>query len=264
VTGLRKRGQSLTRLPVSFDATIQPPVPDFKGKGRSLTHNMADLESGPGQSSPRMSVVSGIGPALTFSSSQSSIRGSAVDPLSDPALEWGPAHPCFPHLNPHVPTSSPEYKSTRIIRIRRDWMIEGDLAPTFSGIYPEVLADAGLGEGEFRRMVETLNNDLIPASSPWAWRNVLDATFGLLTGWIWDDLGFTATKMKLRSVEGRLEQWNEKAKKEGVAARWVPLRRSAYLTVCSPHFPLQSPFRMYPARTGSHTYSQHLRLTLGQ
>ncbi|ELR10074.1 hypothetical protein GMDG_04475 [Pseudogymnoascus destructans 20631-21] len=57
---------------------------------------------------------------------------------------------CFPHLNPYVPTDSVAYANTRIIRIPRDWMIAGDLAPTFSATYPELLGEAGLGEAEFR------------------------------------------------------------------------------------------------------------------
>src|SRR5699024_3342043 len=52
-------------------------------------------------------------------------------------LAWGPAHPCFPHMNVHVPVDSLDYANTRIIRIRRSYMVEGDVAPTFSNLYPE-------------------------------------------------------------------------------------------------------------------------------
>jgi hypothetical protein len=222
-----------------------------KGKGRAIEIDFAmaspDLEQGtlrqsrdidrelqPTSRPPTsLSQHSGIGPPL--SSEASSIHGSAHDVvLPGEDAEWGPSHPCYPHLNPHVPISSPLYQSTRIIRIRRDWMLQGDLAPTFSGLYPEVLADAGLGEGEFRRVVEDVNSQLIPAFSPFNWRNILDAVLGLLTGWIWDDLGFTYTKTRLRKVEESLEKWNEKIEKDagsGAGARFVPLRRSAYMTV---------------------------------
>jgi hypothetical protein len=126
-------------------------------------------------------------------------------------------------------------------------MLEGDLAPTFSGLYPEILADAGLGEGEFRRVVEDVNSQLIPTFNPYNWRNILDAVLGLVTGWIWDDLGFTYAKSKLKKVEESLMRWNEEIEKQaagGMGAKFVPLRRSGYLTVCL-FFPLVIYFISY-------------------
>ncbi|EEH23277.2 hypothetical protein PABG_05488 [Paracoccidioides brasiliensis Pb03] len=52
--------------------------------------------------------------------------GGAEGDVAD-ELAWGPSHPCFPHMNPHVPITSPEYQNTRIIRIRRDWMGLGEI-----------------------------------------------------------------------------------------------------------------------------------------
>lgn len=233
-----------------------------KGKAREVDLNMAtpDLEPGvPDQlrnynptdravlpenrSRTSLSQQSGIGPPL--SSSASSIHGSAHDVvLPGEDAEWGPFHPCYPHLNPHVPISSPLYQTTRIIRIRRDWMLEGDLAPTFSGLYPEILADAGLGEGEFRRVVEDVNSQLTPTFNPYNWRNILDAVLGLITGWIWDDLGFTYAKMQLKKVEQSLERWNKEIEKQG-SAKFVPLRRSGYLTVGS--FTVLSVIHCFPS-----------------
>lgn len=142
-------------------------------------------------------------------------------------------------------------------------MIAGDLAPTFSGLYPEILADAGLQEGEFRRVVETVNTGLIEVFQPWGWRNVIDAILGLLTGWLWDDLGFTYAKRGLKKIEARLEEWNAEQEKsgraqsradmqsragmgsragiqsragmseveEGVQAKFIGLRKSGYLSL---------------------------------
>ncbi len=230
-TGFRKRGQSVDNTPgLSYN----------KGKGK-----MTDLERGPdpqyepgGTSSlphneSNTSLPEGIGPAM--SSSNTSIIGS--EGPANPAEEWGPQHPCFPHLNPHVPLSSPLYQTTRIIRIRRDWMIEGDLAPTFSNLYPEILDPAGVSEQEFRSLVERVNNELIPAFNPWGLRNMFDAMMGLLTGWVWDDLGFTAVKSRLSKVERLLEDWNREMEgktkdgAEGSAPRIVPLRRTGYMNV---------------------------------
>jgi hypothetical protein len=234
-TGFRKRGQSV-------DNTT------------GLSYNpsaMADLERGPNSSfeargnsniptnASHTSLADGIGAAL--SSENSSIIGSDGPP-GNPAEEWGPQHPCFPHMNPHVPLSSPLYQTTRIIRIRRDWMIEGDLAPTFSNLYPEILDPAGVSEQEFRSLVEKINSELVPAFSPWGFRNVLDAVLGLLTGWVWDDLGFTAVKSRLGKVERYLEDWNREMEGRskdgpGSAPKVVPLRRTGYMNVgfSAPH-----------------------------
>jgi len=115
-------------------------------------------------------------------------------------------------------------------------MIEGDLAPTFSNLYPEILDPAGVSEADFRTLVEKVNSELIPAFNPWGVRNVIDALLGLVTGWIWDDLGFTAVKSRLIRVEKYLEDWNremESRSKEGPgsAPKIVPLRRTGYMNV---------------------------------
>ena len=242
VTGLRKRGQSIGAPGLSFD----------KGSGKRPM--ATDLERGPDAQVPQhvggiselpdnvsnTSLRTGIGPVM--SSNNTSIIGSDGPP-GDPTEEWGPQHPCFPHMNPHVPLSSNLYQTTRVIRIRRDWMLEGDLAPTFSNLYPEILDPAGVSEQDFRTLVERVNSELVPAFNPWGLRNILDAVLGLVTGWIWDDLGFTAVKGRLRNVEKYLDDWNREMEgrgKEGstpgTVPRIVPLRRTGYMNVRPTHF----------------------------
>ncbi|KAK4193638.1 hypothetical protein QBC35DRAFT_445978 [Podospora australis] len=254
---LRSRGQSISsRLKVPFGLSLEPATKtrDVKGKGKekAVPPVMAppppeddrdrfspDLERGV-EMNPRHSTasrISGIGSVI--SSDDSSILGDPDQP-ADNGEEWGPQHPCYPHLNPHVPVDSPEYTSTRIIRIRRDWLLEGDLAPTFSNLYPDILDPAGLSEQEFRRVIDKLNSELVPAFSPSNWRNVLDGVLGLATGWLWDDFGFTAVKSRLRNLEKWIEQWNaEVAKAMGagepgsnvIPPKIVPLRRTGYMTL---------------------------------
>jgi Golgin subfamily A member 7/ERF4 family len=145
---------------------------------------------------------------------------------------WGPSHPCFPHQNTHVPIDSPEATTTRIIRIRRDWMIAGDLAPTFSNLYPEIL-DPYLPEEEFRLLIRRLNDELTRAFDPWSLWNWVDAVMGVLTLWVWDDLGATVVKRRLRALEDWIKVWNEKeGKVEGVKV--VELRRTGYMSVWTP------------------------------
>lgn len=114
--------------------------------------------------------------------------------------------------------------------------MEGDLAPTFSNLYPEILDPAGLSEHEFRTVIERVNKELVPAFNPFGARNIFDAVMGLVTGWIWDDFGFTAVKSRLARVEQFLEQWNTEMEQKnkdgpGFAPRIVPLRRTGYMNV---------------------------------
>lgn len=142
-------------------------------------------------------------------------------------LAWGPSHPCFPHLNSHVPLSSPDYQSTRIIRIKRDWMVVGDLAPTFSNIYPEIL-DPLMGEQEFRYIVRHINSTLVQAFDPYSTWNWLDGLLGFVTGWFWEDFRPGGVKGRLRELEAWMETWNrEQGSREGI--RLVPLRRTGYM-----------------------------------
>lgn len=219
-----------------------------KGKGKAVmtasdeneqqqpTSFERDLERGPEDHERRDSTGSigdGIGSAI--SSSNSSILGDPDEQADDD--EWGPQHPCFPHLNPHVPVDSPEYVNTRIIRIKRDWLLEGDLAPTFSNMYPEILDPAGLSEVEFRRVIDKLNSELVPIFNPYTPRNIVDGFLGLVTGWLWEDFGFTGAKARLARLERWLERWNKEMEKTAggddniVPPKIVPLRQTAYMTV---------------------------------
>ncbi|KAI1500392.1 Golgin subfamily A member 7/ERF4 family-domain-containing protein [Biscogniauxia marginata] len=250
----RKRGQSVVKRAralsfglVNLDNSSGSPKRTDKGKGKAVmspsTHEdpsrgfSKDLERGDvlaGRHNGSNLSLPGGGPSL-ISSSNSSIMGDPDQP--DMGEEWGPQHPCFPHLNCHVPVSSPEYTTTRIIRVRRDWLIEGDTAPTFSNLYPEILDPAGVSEQEFRRIIEKLNGELVPIFNPYYWRNILDGVLGLLTGWIWDDLGLTNAKRRLRSLENWIEQWNAEMEKtvgaedSSLAPKIISLRRTGYMNL---------------------------------
>ncbi len=165
-------------------------------------------------------------------------------PVQSNEIAWGPAHPCYPHPNPHVPLSSPLHNTTRIIRIKRDWMIVGDLAPTFSNIYPEIL-EPWVSEADFRSLIQHVNEGLIAAFSPEGWQAWMDAVLGVATGWIWEDLGMTGVKKGVQNVERWIEEWNgrdskgdEDGKSEG--AKVIPLRRTGYLSVSYRTLPLRS------------------------
>jgi Golgin subfamily A member 7/ERF4 family len=144
-------------------------------------------------------------------------------------LAWGPSHPCFPHLNSHVPINSPEYTETRVIRVKRDWMVRGDLAPTYSNLYPEIL-DPLLPELQFRTIIQKVNQTLVMAFDPFSPRNWIDGIMGVLTGWFWEDIGLGGVKKRLRDLEQWLADWNrDVGAAEGV--KIVPLRRTAYMSL---------------------------------
>ena len=144
-------------------------------------------------------------------------------------LAWGPSHPCYPHLNSHVPLTAPEYVSTRLIRIRRDWMVKGDLAPTFSNLYPEIL-DPMMPEDQFRTVIAKVNETLVATFDPYSPRNWIDGFLGLVTGWVWEDLGLAGVKSQLKGLETWLEKWNQEyGAREGV--RIISLRRTGYMTL---------------------------------
>lgn len=150
---------------------------------------------------------------------------------------WGPTHPCYPHPNPHVPLTSPLQKTTRIIRIPRDWMACGDLAPQFSIVYPEIL-DPWVSEPDFRQLVMRVNEGLWAAFRPEGWGAWKDAVVGVLSGWVWEDLGGERVGVKagVRGVERWVEGWNERRREEGEGeqrglVRCVGLRRTGFLCV---------------------------------
>jgi hypothetical protein len=146
-------------------------------------------------------------------------------------IEWGPKHPCFPHPNPHVPRDSPLYNDTRIIRVARDWMQKGDLAPTFANLYPEIL-DPIVEEEDFRVLIKHVNDTLIDAFDPLTFRAWVDNILGVATFWLWEDAGLSGVKRKLSALERWIENWNiEHGEKVGV--KIIPLRRTGYMTVCS-------------------------------
>lgn len=164
-------------------------------------------------------------------------NGNVQDPSKAPPKEipWGPAHPCYPHPNPHVPLSSPLHTTTRIIRIKRDWMIAGDLAPTFSNIYPEIL-EPWVSEADFRTLIQRVNDGLLASFHPGGWRAWMDAVMGVATGWIWEDLGLSGVKSGVRRVEQYIEEWNgmeSKGEEDGDIdhAKVIPLRRTGFLSL---------------------------------
>ena len=105
-------------------------------------------------------------------------------------------------------------------------MVLGDLAPTYSNIYPEIL-DPLLPEHEFRRMIQHINTTLVRTFDPFAPSNWVDVILGFLTGWFWEDLRPGGVKGELKKLEAWTEEWNRTVgASDGV--KIIPLRRTGY------------------------------------
>ncbi|KAF2841546.1 hypothetical protein M501DRAFT_990049 [Patellaria atrata CBS 101060] len=183
-----------------------------------------DVEAGPGQRGNNNRSKASL--PLSRRASQSTHPGTIHH---DDEFAWGPSHPCYPHQNPHVPLSSPLASSTRIIRVKRDWMVAGDLVPQFSNLYPEILEPYVASEA-YWEIIKKINTELKAAFTPMSGRAFVDALMGVATLWLWEDAGMTGVKKKLRALEDFLEKWNKDVgEKEGI--KIIPLRRTAYLTL---------------------------------
>lgn len=250
-SSLRVNRSLFTTTPTSRPTSAlphPPPSPKGKGKGKGPAPRDPPTMTLPfsSNSSLHTSLHKATSPIATPPQQKDpelghlphSPSGSHIPPPPSP-LPWGPSHPCYPHPNPHVPLSSPLYASTRVIRIPRDWMIVGDLAPTFSNIYPEIL-DPWVSESQFRRLIKTINERLTEVFRPGGIRAWADAIVGLGTGWLLEDLGGTSVKRGCKNIETWIEGWNREvsntpndAEGQGLV-RCVPLRRTGYMSVNPP------------------------------
>ncbi|EME81608.1 uncharacterized protein MYCFIDRAFT_121644, partial [Pseudocercospora fijiensis CIRAD86] len=148
----------------------------------------------------------------------------------DDDFEWGPQHPCFPHQNPHCAPSSEEFISTRIIRVKRDYLIAGDLYPQYANLYPEILHPLVTDE-EFRTLIADINSILQSSFSPLTWRAWVDSILGVLTGYIYDDLGLTGAKRGERELETYIDDWNGAHEVQGREVKIVQLRRTGFMNL---------------------------------
>ena len=75
----------------------------------------------------------------------------------------------------------------------------GDLAPTFTHIYPEIL-EPYISKDDFWEIIQKINDTLEQAFNPLGFRAWLDAFMGVATFWLWDDAGLTKVKKDLANL----------------------------------------------------------------
>lgn len=149
---------------------------------------------------------------------------------SEEEFVWGPGHPCFPHPNPHCAPDSEEYRNTRVIRVRRDWLQAGDLYPQYANLYPEIL-DPLVTDDDFRYLISNINARLQATFSPYTTRSYLDTALSVATGFLWDDLGFTGSKRGMTALEAFIDKWNRDKESEGKEVRVVQVRRTGFMVL---------------------------------
>ncbi|EMC97359.1 hypothetical protein BAUCODRAFT_40197, partial [Baudoinia panamericana UAMH 10762] len=143
---------------------------------------------------------------------------------------WGPSHPCFPHPNPHCAPDSEEFRTTRVVRVKRDWLASGDLYPQYANMYPEIL-DPLVSDSEFRFLIANLNARLKAAFDPFSTRAWVDAVVSALTGFLWEDAGMTGVKSRIKSMERWLDDWNREREAEGREVKIVQVRRTGFMSL---------------------------------
>lgn len=208
---------------VSLPLNRQPSHKSFRSSRREQAlHGEADAPPVP--SVPRTSRPSSAQGRSSHDSARSGASGSEDE------YAWGPSHPCFPHPNPHCAPDSEEARNTRVIRVRRDWLQAGDLYPQYANLYPEIL-DPHVSDEDFRFLVSNLNARVKAAFDPHTARAWVDAALGVVTGFIWDDLGLTGSKQGVKALEAFVDKWNAEKKRAGKGVTLVQPRRTGFMSL---------------------------------
>ncbi|KAF2721325.1 hypothetical protein K431DRAFT_284937 [Polychaeton citri CBS 116435] len=159
---------------------------------------------------------------------RSDMTGSGGE--SDDDFEWGPDHPCFPHPNSHVAPDSKAAKTTRVVRVRRDYMAAGDRYPQFANLYPEIL-DPLVSDSDFRLLITGINALCRESFDAFTWRAWVDGFLGAFTGWLWEDTGLTGAKRGGKKIERFVDNWNSGKRNEGKDVTLVQLRDVAFISL---------------------------------
>ncbi|SMY27011.1 unnamed protein product [Zymoseptoria tritici ST99CH_1A5] len=190
-------------------------------KGTHSRDNSDDADTAQQQQQPR---------ASHDSEQQQYEEDDAYTEDEDDEFTWGPSHPCFPHPNPHCSPDSLAAHTTRVIRIRRDWLASGDLYPQYANLYPEILSPL-ISDYEFRFLLSNINAILARAFTPYSTRAWFDAIVGVLTGYAWEDCGFTGARIGEHELERFMRKWNMEREGQGREGRVMMLRRTGFLTL---------------------------------
>lgn len=222
--------RSKNRLPTDSRGNI-PPTPKIPKSERNQYGDLAPqaVTGGPGSTHSSRRRAEGQA-SSTFEGEGEDGEGEGEGGEDESDFEWGPQHPCFPHPNPHCEPDTREAQETRVIRVKRDYLIAGDLYPQYANLYPEIL-DPLVTDDEFRIVIGRVNEIMEQAFSPDTVRAWVDAILGIATGYFWEDLGFTGVRSGEKEMEGYIYQWNQEREKEGRDVRLVQPRTTGFMTL---------------------------------
>lgn len=117
-----------------------------------------------------------------------------------------------------------------MIRVKRDWLVAGDLYPQYTNLYPEIL-DPLVSDGEFRDLIASINAILHRMLSPYTTRAWIDSLLGAATGYVWDDLGLTGAKSGEKELEMFINKWNQDKERSGEEVKLIQLRRTGFMSL---------------------------------
>lgn len=257
LAGVQQIGESIpSSRPAAFPDP--PPIPEddphslaHKGSRVSLPLNRQasrkSINSASALEKPSRENIHGDAPAAPIRASADTGHSGA----SEDDFPWGPSHPCFPHPNPHCSPDSEEHRQTRVIRVRRDWFNSGDLYPQYANLYPEIL-DPLVLDSDFRFLITNINNRIERAANPYTARAWLDAAMGVVTGFVWDDMGLTGVKHGVKGLEQFIDRWNAQKAGEGHDVRLVQLRKTGFMALdfVIPDPGIDAPPQGVPSETG--------------
>ncbi|KAF2208567.1 hypothetical protein CERZMDRAFT_87647 [Cercospora zeae-maydis SCOH1-5] len=207
-----------------------PPPPKLTASERNQYGNLPAQPVAPRSSASRAGSIRSSWRTRRAETQGEEDAGDSDMEEEDDEFEWGPQHPCFPHPNTHCAPQSQEFEETRVVRVKRDYLIAGDLYPQFANLYPEIL-DPLVTDDEFRDLILHINAILLNAFSPYTVRAWADTILGVATGYFWDDLGFTGAKAGERTLEGWIEMWNEEKQKEGRQVKLIGPRTTGFMSL---------------------------------
>lgn len=236
LTGHQETDETATSKPANFPEP--PPIPDDNQLHPQLTHRASRASLPLNRQASRRSIHSSVTNRAhenLASSTQpaSSVRRSGETGQTEGTeddFEWGPNHPCFPHPNPHCSPTSEEAKQTRVIRVRRDWLSTGDTYPAYANLYPEIL-DPMVPESDFRFLISNINTRIEESFSAFTIRAFVDFVLGVLTGFLWDDTGFSGAKTGQKGLERFVDNWNAQKAREGQDVKLVHPRRTGFMAL---------------------------------
>lgn len=88
-----------------------------------------------------------------------------------------------------------------------------------------------VSESDFRFLISNINTRIEESFNAFTFRAFVDFLLGVLTGFLWDDLGFTGAKVGQKGLERFVDNWNAQKASEGQEVKLVQPRRTGFMAL---------------------------------